>query len=70
MKERKKIRDKWTKMHNEFVTTEKNTQVNKDNQILLNKLVDIQAGKWSSLPKVKPFMHTQSISVASTTKLN
>jgi len=40
----------------EFLTNEKNIIVNKDNQILLNKLVEISSGKWSSVapaPKVK-----------------
>jgi hypothetical protein len=33
----------------EFLTNEKNIIVNKDNQILLNKLVEISSGKWSSV---------------------
>lgn len=40
----------------EFLTNEKNIIVNKDNQILLNKLVEISSGKWSSVapaPKAK-----------------
>ena len=40
----------------EFLTNEKNIVINKDNQILLNKLVEISSGKWSSVapaPKVK-----------------
>lgn len=38
----------------EFVTSEKNMAINKDNQILLSKLVEISNGKWSSMPKVSP----------------
>ena len=37
------------KQINEFKTNEKNIIINKDNQILLNKLVEISAGKWSSI---------------------
>ena len=37
------------KQVNEFKTNEKNIVINKDNQILLNKLVEISAGKWSSI---------------------
>ena len=40
----------------EFLTNEKNITINKDNQILLNKLVEISSGKWSSVapaPKAK-----------------
>lgn len=33
----------------EFMTNEKNITINKDNQILLNKLVEISSGKWSSV---------------------
>ena len=33
----------------EFITNEKNITINKDNQILLNKLVEISSGKWSSV---------------------
>ena len=33
----------------EFLTNEKNLTINKDNQILLNKLVEISSGKWSSV---------------------
>ena len=32
---------------------EKNIEVNRDNQILLNKLVEISAGKWSAIKKEK-----------------
>ena len=39
--ERKKTKD--------FLTNEKNLTINKDNQILLNKLVEISSGKWSSV---------------------
>jgi hypothetical protein len=39
----------------EFVTNERNISINKENQILLNKLVEISSGKWSSVvaPPVK-----------------
>lgn len=32
-----------------LILIEKNTQINKNNQILLNKLVEISSGKWSSV---------------------
>ena len=38
---------------NEFITNEKNLEINRDNQILLNKLVDISAGKRCSVKKEK-----------------
>jgi hypothetical protein len=37
----------------DFLVSEKNTQINKDNQILLSKLVEIQTGKYCSLPRPK-----------------
>jgi len=37
----------------EFVTHERNLAINKDNQILLSKLVEISNGKWTSVPKAK-----------------
>ena len=51
----KKNRDE-KKKTKDFLTNEKNLTINKDNQILLNKLVEISSGKWSSVapvPKVK-----------------
>lgn len=42
--DRKKTKD--------FLTNEKNITINKDNQILLNKLVEISSGKWSSVAPV------------------
>ena len=42
--EKKKTKD--------FMTNEKNLTINKDNQILLNKLVEISSGKWSSVAPV------------------
>ena len=36
----------------DFLTNEKNITINKDNQILLNKLVEISSGKWSSVAPV------------------
>lgn len=38
---------------NEFMNNEKNLEINRDNQILLNKLVDISAGKRCSVKKEK-----------------
>jgi len=32
-----------------LILIEKNVQINKNNQILLNKLVEISSGKWSSV---------------------
>jgi len=37
----------------EFVTHERNLAINKHNQILLSKLVEISNGKWTSVPKAK-----------------
>lgn len=46
----------------EFLTNEKNITINKDNQILLNKLVEISSGKWSSVaPVPKKNNRTQSV---------
>ena len=47
----------------EFLTNEKNISINKDNQILLNKLVEISSGKWSSIapPPKKSSVRTQSV---------
>ena len=50
----------------EFLNNEKNITINKDNQILLNKLVEISSGKWSSVATVqKPKRRavTQSVKV-------
>ena len=33
------------------MTNEKNLYINRDNQILLNKLVEISSGKWSVIKK-------------------
>ena len=42
------------KQTKDFLTNERNITINKDNQILLNKLVEISSGKWSSVaPPVK-----------------
>jgi hypothetical protein len=32
----------------EFNSNEKNAEINKDNQLLLNKLIEISHGKWVS----------------------
>ena len=53
----------------EFLTNEKNISINKDNQILLNKLVEISSGKWSSIapaPKKKATLRTQSVKLGPT----
>jgi hypothetical protein len=36
----------------EFLLNERNITINKDNQILLNKLVEISSGKWSSVAPI------------------
>jgi len=35
------------------MNNEKNLEINRDNQVLLNKLVEISAGKWSTVKKEK-----------------
>ena len=35
---------------NQFKQIERNQEINRENQILLSKLVEISAGKWSSVP--------------------
>ncbi len=35
----------------EFLQNERNLEINRSNQALLNKLVEISAGKWSSVPQ-------------------
>lgn len=67
----KKNRDD-RKKTKEFLTNEKNITINKDNQILLNKLVEISSGKWSSVapaPAKKAKVRTQSVK-AGPTSLN
>ena len=51
--ERKKTKD--------FITNEKNITINKDNQILLNKLVEISSGKWSSVAPAPKKRTTRSV---------
>jgi hypothetical protein len=41
------------KKTNEFITQERNLEINRDNQVLLNKLVEISSGKWSQVKKEK-----------------
>ena len=51
----------------EFLTNERNITINKDNQILLNKLVEISSGKWSSVqaaPQKLPKKRNQSVKVS------
>ena len=50
MKVKSKQRVDWQKAQ-DYVTSVKNIGITKDNQILLNKLVDIQNGKGTSVPK-------------------
>ena len=53
----------------EFLTNEKNITINKDNQILLNKLVEISSGKWSSVapvPKKRAGTRTSSVKMGPT----
>ena len=59
----------------EFLTNEKNITINKDNQILLNKLVEISSGKWSSVAPIpkKPepvVKRNSSVRVKGPTSLN
>ena len=63
--ERKKTKD--------FLTNEKNLTINKDNQILLNKLVEISSGKWSSVapaPKKRMNRSVQPQQLKGPTSLN
>lgn len=63
--DRKKTKD--------FLTNEKNITINKDNQILLNKLVEISSGKWSSVapvPKKAAVNRGKSVRVTGPTSLN
>ena len=48
-----KHRKEELKKTKEFETNERNLEINRDNQVLLNKLVEISAGKWSSVKKEK-----------------
>jgi len=56
----------------EFLTNEKNITINKDNKILLNKLVEISSGKWSSVAPVptKKNIRNKSVKVKGPTSLN
>lgn len=47
-----KIKDNKSKTQG-FMKNEKNAEINRENQILLNKLVEISNGKWSSVSKPK-----------------
>lgn len=47
-----KIKDTKVKT-NGFHKNEKNAEINRENQILLNKLVEISNGKWSSVAKAE-----------------
>ena len=68
----KKNRDE-RKKTKEFLTNERNITINKDNQILLNKLVEISSGKWSSVapvPTAKTKNRNNSVKVKGPTSLN
>jgi hypothetical protein len=67
----KKNRDE-RKKTKEFLTNERNITINKDNQILLNKLVEISSGKWSSVAPVPPkkAVRNASVKVKGPTSLN
>jgi len=54
----------------EFLTNEKNITINKDNKILLNKLVEISSGKWSSVAPVPNKKSLRNSSVKGPTSLN
>lgn len=55
----------------EFLTNERNITINKDNQILLNKLVEISSGKWSSVaPAPGKKARNQSVKVKGPSSLN
>jgi hypothetical protein len=41
------------KKNKEFLNNERNLEINRDNQVLLNKLVEISSGKWSHVKKEK-----------------
>ena len=49
---RGKIKENKTKTKG-FLKSEKNAEINRENQILLNKLVEISSGKWSTVAKPK-----------------
>ena len=53
--ERKKTKD--------FISNERNIHINKDNQILLNKLVEISSGKWSSVAPPVRKARNQSVAI-------
>lgn len=67
----KKNRDD-RKKTKEFLTNEKNITINKDNKILLNKLVEISSGKWSSVAPVptRKAIRNNSVKVKGPTSLN
>ena len=77
VKEAKEITNMMKKNRNDrkktkdFLTNEKNITINKDNQILLNKLVEISSGKWSSVAPVPVKKNrNQSVKVKGPTSLN
>ena len=57
----------------EFLLNERNITINKDNQILLNKLVEISSGKWSSvapIPVKQTKVRNLSVKIKGPTSLN
>jgi hypothetical protein len=45
------------KRNKEFLMNERNIEINRSNQALLNKLVEISTGKWSSVPHMRDRSH-------------
>ena len=48
----KKRKEELKRAH-QFQTSEQNIQINRNNQLLLSKLVEISNGKWASVPTTK-----------------
>ena len=48
----KKRKEELKRAH-DFITSEQNIQINRNNQLLLSKLVEISNGKWASVPTTK-----------------
>ena len=65
----KKNREERKKTKN-FLTNERNITINKDNQILLNKLVEISSGKWSSVVPAPKRQAARSMKPKGPTSLN
>jgi len=54
----------------EFLANERNRSINKDNQILLNKLVEISTGKWTSVVPAPKKNRNKSHNVKGPSSLN